>query len=178
MGRKLAKLIFLLFVVLVLAPWPVAYAYDDMASLTGGGAIQVQVADPSVSPTCTAFRGAVGSVTPGDLFYVDATDDAGDIRVTLHLSNSDELISWYRFLVVKVGVYVEDNGGEWARAPMTDGELTPETRITLQDAEAGFVLPGYARYKVALDGGSFNARSVNVGGGSAAPQFSLAVNQL
>ncbi len=166
------RLIFALLAMLLLAPWPVAYAYDNTKA--GTGAVQIEAAQPSAAPSWKAYGGAIGGVsTPGDLFYIDTTGSTADISTTLYLTNSDELIHQYRYLILRVGVYSQTGVNQWSKAARVSGEALPDTYITMQTGKVDFTLPGDARYKVTIDGGSFYA-SRNTKDGSS-PQFYLTV---
>jgi len=164
MNKKLLRRIFPLIALALLAPWPIAYAHDVSDGVVGEETVRIEVAEVSAQPTWTVFGKAIGGVTPGDLFYIDATDNPADIVVTLYLTNTQELISYYRYLILKVGVYAEDNG-----------EVIPDTFITMRNGQVSFTLQGYANYKVTIDSGSFYCFSVNGNGGSFSPQFFLEV---
>lgn len=176
MRNKWIKRLFPIMALLLLAPWPVAYAhtYDDEMVRRDG--IQIAVAEASVQPTWTAFGKAIGGVTPGDLFSIGAVDNPADIQVTLYIANARELIGCYRNLILKVGVYAESAGGDWEKAFLSSGELVPDTFITLSSGQVSFTLPGLAKYKVTIDGGSFYCITTNSGGGSLSPQFYLEVD--
>ncbi|GAI70735.1 unnamed protein product, partial [marine sediment metagenome] len=92
MRNKWIKRFFPLIVLLLLAPWPVAYAHDISDGVIGEETVQIEVAETSAQPTWTAFGKAISGVTPGDLFYIDATDNPADIVVTLYITNAQELI--------------------------------------------------------------------------------------
>ena len=170
MRNKWIKRFFPIIVLLLLAPWPVAYAHtydDDMA---GQDAVQIEVAEASAKPTWTVFGGAIGGVsTPGDLFYIDATDNPADIQVTLYITNANELIGCYRNLILEVGVYAESDTGEWEKA-------STDTFITMRNGQVSFTLPGYAEYKVTIDGGSFYCTTANSNSSSLSPHFYLEVD--
>jgi len=171
------KKIFPLLAVLLLAPWPVAFAHDVSDGVIGQETARIEVAEASAAPTWTAFRRALGGVTtPGDLFYIDATSNTVDIEVTLYLTNTQELSHCYRYLILKVGAYAESNAGQWEKASMGDSEPIPDTFITLRDARVSFTLPGYAKYKITLDSGSFYCTNTNGGRDSLSPQFYLTVD--
>ncbi len=175
--RNKMKWLFPLLALLLLTPWPIAYAHNYTNDTAGQGAVRVEVAEPSAAPTWTVFRRAIGGVsTPGDLFYIDATSNTADIRVNLYLTNAQELSHYYRYLILKVGVYVEGNAGQWQKASMGDSEPIPDTFITLRDARVSFTLPGYAKHKVTIDSGSFYCTNVDVDGSSLSPQFYLTVD--
>jgi len=168
MRNKWIKRFFPLFALLLLAPWPVAYAhtYDDEASQD---TVRIEIAEASAAPTWTAFGKAIGGVTPGDLFYIDATDNPADIQVNLYITNAQELINCYRNLILRVGVYAESNTDEWEIVPT-------DTFITMRNGQVSFTLAGLAKYKVTIDSGSFYCTTTNTDGGSLSPQFYMEVD--
>ncbi len=172
MPLKLSRLIFPLGV-LLLTPWPVAFAQSQAAA--GLTPVQIQAVAPSSAPTWQVFGGAIGGVDmPGDLFYIDVTGSAGDMVATLYLTNTRELCHGYRYLVLKIGLYAWSSDGRWQRAVSGDGGLIPDTYLTLRNGQVSFLLSGYGKYKVTIDGGSFYATYAR---GSVSPQFYLTVNQ-
>ena len=176
MKNKWIKRFFPIFALLLLAPWPIAYAHDYTNGTADQDTVRLEVAEDAVAPTWTAFGKAIGGVTPGDLFYIDATDNPADIQVTLYITNAHELISCYRNLMLKVGVYAQSDTDEWDKASMSNGELVPETLITLRNGQVSFTLQGCAKYKVTIDGGSFYCTTTNTDSGSLSPQFYLEVD--
>jgi len=176
MRNRFTKLIFPLVAALLLAPWPVAYAYSYEDELVRPGTIQIETAEPSAAPSAVAFGRAVSGVTPGDLFYIDATDSATDFTVTLYITNAEELSHCYRYLILEVGGYVEGEAGEWVRVSGYDGGPAPETFITLRNGSVSFSLYGYARYKITIDGGSFYCLTAAADGGTLSPKFYLTVD--
>ena len=167
------KLLFPFLVMLLLVPWPVAYAYDNEAA--GREGVQVEAA-PSAAPSWSTFRGAIGGVTtPTDLFYIDTTNEAVDVFVTLHITNADELIQCYRYLNLKVGVYVQSGVDQWEPAAGSNGEAIPDTYITMQNGRVSFLLPGFAKYKVAIDGGCFYCYQNSPDEDGVSPKFYLTV---
>ena len=177
MTHRFIKKIFPLLAVLLLTPWPVAYAQSYDGDITGQDAVLIEVAEASVAPTWTVFGGAIGGVTtPGDLFYINATNNPADITVTLYITNAQELCHCYRYLILKVGAYVEGNAGEWEKTSKGNGELIPDTFITMRNGQVSFTLVGYAKYKLTIDGGSFYSFSTTSDRGSFSPQFYLTVD--
>ncbi len=169
MRNKWIKRFFPLIVLLLLVPWPIAYAHDVSDGVVGEETIHIETAEVSVQPTWTAFGKAIGGVTSGDLFYIDATDNPADIQVTLYITNANELIGCYRNLILEVGVYAESDTGEWEKA-------STDTFITMRNGQVSFTLPGYAEYKVTIDGGSYYCTTANTESGSLSPQFYLEVD--
>lgn len=122
--KSLFKRLFPFVVLFLLAPWPVAYAFENSG---GQPAIQVSSAQTSAQPRWTVFGNAVGKVTPGDLFVIDTTNSTADMPVTLYMTNSDELVHSYRYLILKVGFYKQKADGGWtkgrSRRPVASGHL-------------------------------------------------------
>ena len=177
MRNKWIKRFFPLIAAFLLAPWPIAYAYDYNSDITSQDTVQIEVAGASVRPTWTVFEKTTGGVsTPGALFYIDATNNAADIQANLYITNAQELIHYYRYLILKVGIYVEISDGEWMEAANGDGERIDDIFITLRDGRVSFTLPGYTKHKVTIDSGSFHCINANADEGSLSPQFYLTVD--
>jgi hypothetical protein len=163
-----------LIAVLLLAPWPIVYAQDYASAASKNDSIQIEVAEPSVMPSWQTFGGAIGGVdNPGDLFYINANDNPADILVTLHLTNTNELSCCYSYLILKVGVYVQDDTGEWKPASSNDGAPVPDIFITDRNGRVNFKLPGFAKYKVTIDSGSYYCFTTQTSNGGVSPQFYL-----
>ena len=138
--------------------------------------VQVQAAEASAAPTMTVFGKAISGVESGDLFYIDATNNAADIQATLYITNTEELIHNYRYIILKVGAYARGDDGEWKNPSGNNGEPAPDTFITMRNGQASFTLSGYANYKLTIDSGSINCITTNAEGGSLSPQFYLEVD--
>ena len=167
------KLILLLLATLLLTPWPVAYAYDN--TMAEQAAIQVEAAESSAAPHWNAFGKAIGGVTPGDLFYIDTDNNTTDMLITLHITNTDELIHYYRYLTLNVGVYVQTGTDQWEKATTGNGELLPDTYITILNGRVSFTLPGYAKYKITIDKGCFYCYGTGTDESAISPTFYLTV---
>lgn len=177
MGNRWLKRLFPVIALLMLTPWPVAYAATYTGDVNGQETIRVEAADPSLAPSFGYVVGKTigGVTTPGDLFYIDATDSPADVQATLYITNAMELSRSYRYLILRVGVYVRDDSGGWERAVLANGKPIPDTFITMRDGQVSFTLPGLAEYKVTIDGGSYYCRSAVAEGGSVSPQLYLTV---
>ena len=174
MKKSLLKKVFPLIAVLLLAPWPVVYAYDTSNNMPGHDVARIEVAPPSEMPDWQVFGRAIGGVDkPGDLFYIDATENSTDITGTLYITNTQPLSHCYGYLILKVGVYVKNDADEWQEATQPNGEPLPDSFITLQNGRISFSLPGYADYKITIDSGCFKCHNTAADGGSVAPQFFL-----
>lgn len=169
------KLILFVLAVLLLTPWPVAYAYD--VGMAGELAVvQVEAAEPAAAPSWQVYGRAIGGVTnPGDLFYIDATGYGADILVTLHLTNAAELINYYRYQIFKVGVYAQTETEQWEPAIGGNGEVIPAIYITMRNGNICCILPGYDKYKITIDSGSFYCLSNSSDVSAISPDFYLTV---
>ena len=167
------RLIFIILCLILLAISPVAYVYGIDDSVLGQETVQVQAAEPSEAPSFTAFGRAIGGVTPGDLFFIDATEKMSDIHLTLYFTNTQSLIHYYRYMILKVGIYVESSAGKWQRAAGYDSQPIPDTFITLSNGEVSFTVAGGANYKGTIDGGRFYCITASAESDSLSPQFYL-----
>jgi hypothetical protein len=165
------KLIFVLLAALLLTPWPVAYAYDDV--IVGRNQIQIKAAAPTATPILNVFGKAVGNVTRGDLFYIDTGDITNDISVTLHITNTDELIKHYRYMNLNIGVYAQTYNGRWQKVATGEGEMLPDIYITMSNGHVSFTLTGHARYKITVDSGCFYCYGTGNGEIAVSPAFYL-----
>jgi hypothetical protein len=174
--KRLLKRIFPIIAFMLLIPWPVAYGYEASGASAAQEPIQVTAAEATAQPTWTAFGKAIGSVTAGDLFYIDATDNPADISATLYLTNAEELVSSYRYLILKVGLYSQVAEGDWQKVTEYNGEPVPDTFITMSNGQVSFTLPGAGDYKITIDGGSFYCYGAGAGERSHSPNFYLEIN--
>jgi len=175
---KLTRFILLLSAILLLNPWLASYAYGVSDGVPGHEAVYVEAAESSAAPSATFFGKAIGSVTPGDLFYLDATGKAHDITVTLCLTNAHELTPCLRYLILEVGVYFESSDGLWRKASLWNGNPVPDTFITLRNSPVSLILAGYTKYKVTVDAGSFYCLTANTKGNFVSPRFYLTVEEV
>ena len=112
---------FPLLAVLMLVPWPVAYAFDSARVQAESEEVSITPAPPPEMPHWKAFGKAIGGVSqPGTIFYLDAAESTMDFPVTLYLTNASELASAYRYLHLRVGVYVQNGAGGWEKASGSD----------------------------------------------------------
>jgi hypothetical protein len=173
MKNRWIKRTFPFIALALLLPWPVAYAADVAAGSNQDG-IRIEIAE-EMPPNFTVLGETIGSVPSGDLFYVDTTNEAADRVATLYLANADELIGHYTFMNLKIGVYV-DQHGEWEPACGSDGQPIPETILSMRNGLVSFLLPGIARYKISINGGSYYCTNSNDDDGCLSPQLYLEVN--
>jgi len=165
------KLLFPLIAALLLAPWPVAYAYDDALAITTS--VNIAPAEEAAAPKMNAFRYAIGGVTPGDLFYVDSATATADMHLTLYITNTNELVHQYRYINLKIGIYVQTDTDRWEEVTWGEEEAPQEIYITMQGGMTEFTLPGYASYKITIEKGCFYCYGDGTNEGAVSPQFYL-----
>ena len=170
--RRIITFIIIIVLAVFFIPRLVSAAYGQTNDANGNSAIQVAAAALSSAPSAEFYGGAIGSVTPGDLFYVDAAGNPGDISLSLHITNTDDLIHYLRYLTLKVAVYVEDSNRQWIKPVINGGEF-PETYLTLQNSPVTFTLPGGAHYTIAIESGCFYCLSAGHAGNNFPPRFYL-----
>ncbi len=164
------KLLFPVIAALLLTPWPVAYAYDEAMAVDTP--MTLQVADPAASPSLQAYGHAIGSVTPGDLFYIDISETPADTFYTLYITNTDELIRYYRYMNLNIGVYVQTGIDKWEKA----GGNPPDIYLTMHNGTVDIKLPGCGNYKIKVDKGCFYCHGVGSDGSIASPEFYLSTS--
>ncbi len=174
MKKTWIKRLFPVLAVLLLAPWPVAYAYDFNDGMVSPNGVRLEIAEAPSQPAWRVNRNAIGGVgEPIDLFYIDTADRAADTPVNLYLTNAEELIGRYRYMILNVGIYKEGSDGGWEKFSGPDYENMTEIFITLRDARVNFNLPGYGEYKITIDGGSYYLTGADNGAGGLSPRFYL-----
>jgi hypothetical protein len=163
---------FVLIAALLLAPWPIMYAYDGVNA--DSNITDIQSAGSANAPQLKAYGNAVGHVSPGDLFYVDMTGRQGDVNYQLIISNADELVHAYRFMNLKIGIFVQgEDDAHWTRLAASNGDELPDIYITMFSGLVDFTLPGGARYKIVIDTGCFYCYAIKEGTQIAMPSFYL-----
>ncbi len=136
--------------------------------------VRLEIAGAPSQPAWQVNGNAIGRVRePIDFFYIGAADRAAGIRVTLYLTNTEELISHYRYLILNLGIYQEVSDGKWEKISGPDCENMTDFLITLVDARVRFSLGGYGRYKITIDSGSYCFTGKGNAGGGLSPRFYL-----
>jgi hypothetical protein len=164
------KLLFPVIAALLLAPWPVAYAYDEAMAVNAP--MTIEAAEPGATPSLQAYRNFIGSITPGDLFYIDVSETATDTFYTLCITNTDELIRNYRYMNLNIGVYVQTDIDKWEKV----GVNPPDIYLTMQNGAVDIKLPGCGNYKITVDKGCFYCHGVGAEGNVASPEFYLSTS--
>jgi hypothetical protein len=128
-----------------------------------------------VSPTWNPLQNYAGNITAGDVYYVDATPYAGDIRVTIYLTNSGQLYQDYTYLNLKVNVWT-GSGSSWTQGTLVADATDATDYITLDKGMASFILQGNAKYCISIDDGDYYCIHTTVDGShSLSPDFYLDV---
>jgi hypothetical protein len=165
------KILFAFVAALLLAPWPVAYAYDDVLAMNSPA--NIESAGEAAAPKMNVFGHAIGGITAGDLFYIDSDNMTADTHYTLYITNTDELAGQYRYMNLKIGIYLQVDTDQWEEVSWGTDEERHEFYITMQSGMTEFTLPGYASYKITLDNGCFYCYGVDENGNVAIPRFYL-----
>jgi hypothetical protein len=158
---------------LLLAPWPIVYAYEGV-NADSETSPTIQAAAAEYGPVIKAYGNAVGKVTSGELFYIDLTGTQVDSRYQLMITNSDELVHDYRFMNLKVGIYVQgEDENHWTKMAATNGDKLPDMFITMFTGTVDFNLRGGTRYKIIIETGCFYCYGLTQEAEAAAPSFYL-----
>jgi len=157
--------------ILLLTPWPVAYAYGDV--LDGNNTVEIEPAGTGSAPKWNAYGNAIGSVIPGDLFYVSTTNATVDTLFILSITNTDELIKSYRYITLKVGIFMQTDTDTWEKVTPVEDNVSTDTYLTMAKGKVCFALPGYGNYKITIDKGCFYCYGSTEGRSIAAPEFYL-----
>ena len=129
--RKVLKLT-LVVAVLLLLPWLTSIAYGNSNDAPAPAGVRVAAAGQAAAPQATFLGDAHGSVTPGDLFYIDATGSPHDMAISLYITNADELTHYLRYFILRVTVYSASEDGQWQPTPLRFGSLKEIAGFLLQ----------------------------------------------
>jgi hypothetical protein len=130
-----------------------------------------------VAPDWTPIVERPGSITAGDVYYIDSTSYTGDVMVTLYLTNASALSCDYSYLDMQVNVW-EDSNGTCDQAVLADGSAIGTVFLTIPNGSTSFILHGNTTYCVTIDGGSYYCIDTDAAGGSLSPNFYLDVSPL
>ena len=178
--KKVIIIILTSIIVLAAGSWITSTAYghtNDNTNLnaTVNGEINVTPAPTEDTPTIDFYGNYLGSVEAGDLFYINAAENQPDFSINLCITNTDVLVKSYRYMILKVTVYVEDSEGQWQQITEQNGIALPATYITLENPQVNFNLIGLANYKVTIESGSYKSLPRTTDN-DVAPQFYLNTN--
>ncbi len=131
----------------------------------------------NVAPTWSPVLGDPGSITAGDLYYIDTQSYTGDVYVTLYISNPDALSLDYSYLNMKANVWYL-NGANWDQATLVGPDVIGDVFLTLENGFVSFLLEGNTQYCISLDGGNYYLVDTNALGGDLSPDFYIEVEPL
>ena len=107
-----------------------------------------------VSPSWSPVKNQTGAITHGDVYYVDVSNYAGDVRVTIYLTNAGLLAKDYTYLNMMVNVRA-GSSGTWTQAtPVGDSDNATDY-LTLDKGTVSFILQGSTHYCISIDGGAY-----------------------
>jgi hypothetical protein len=178
--KKVIIITLITIIVLAAGSWITSTAYghtndNTILNATVNGEINVTPAPAENTPAIDFFGNYIGSVEAGDLFYINAAENQPDFSIDLCITNTDELVKSYRYMILKVTVYIEDNEGQWQEVTSQNSIELPATYITLENPQVTFNLFGLANYKVTIESGSYKSLPRTTDG-DVAPQFYLNTN--
>lgn len=122
------------------------------------------------------FINTAGTVTEGDLYYVDTTGYTGDVLVTVYMTNAGMLVKDYTYLNLLVNVW-SNPSGSWVQAARADDSPIGSVYLTEINGSVSMVLLGDNKYCITIDGGSYYCISTSAAGGSLEPAFYIEVKQ-
>jgi hypothetical protein len=138
---------------------------------TGGAAPFTQV-----PPSWTPVKNKTGAITPGDVYYVDTTNYAGDVKVALYLTNSGLLAMDYAYLNMRVNFWAGASGA-WTQATPVGDTANATDYLTLDKGTVSFILLGGTHYCISIDSGDYYCVDTVVDGThDISPQYYLNVS--
>jgi hypothetical protein len=178
--KKAIIITLITIIILAAGSWITSTAYghtNDNTTLnaTVEGDIKVTPAPDEDTPHIDFFGNYIGSVAAGDLFYINALENQPDFTIDLYITNTDGLVKSYRYMILKVTVYIEEAAGNWQEVNELNGIELPDQFITLDNPRVTFNLTGQANYKVTIESGSYKSWP-HTTDDDVAPQFYLNTN--
>lgn len=141
------------------------------------------------SPSWSPSASSAGSVTAGDIYYIDLGTYTGDILVTLYINNPTALAKMYSYINLAIVAYgTTSNNTAWASAPISQfksgdyfttylGISTGYVSFILKNSDSTTEATSVHRYfAIAVGGGSYYCISTTASG-SLEPQFFIDVKQ-
>ncbi|HSW58947.1 MAG TPA: hypothetical protein VLH15_11115 [Dehalococcoidales bacterium] len=130
-----------------------------------------------VAPTWNPVITQPGSITAGDLYYFNSTGYAGDMLVTVYITNPSELSQNYSYLNLEINIR-SGGSGAWVQSTLADGSPIGTVYLTLVNGFTSFILSGNTAYNISIDGGNYYCIDTDAAGGSLSPSFYLEVQPL
>ena len=116
-----------------------------------------------VPPTWAPVKNQAGSITSGDVYYVDASTYTGDIRVTVYLINTGLLAKDYTYLNMELNVWA-GSSATWVQATPVNDTGNATGYLTLDNGAVSFVLQGSTHYCFSIEGGAYYCIDTTVDG--------------
>jgi hypothetical protein len=107
-----------------------------------------------VPPTWSPSKKHAGNITAGDVYYVDCTGSAANVRVTIYVTNSGKLVNDYTYLNMQVNIRA-GSSGIWTQATTADDSTNATDYLTFDKSAISFILIGSTHYDISIDGGDF-----------------------
>ncbi len=169
MRRNILIFAFVAAVLMVLVGRLTTTAYG--ASAPARQDVRIESAGIAAAPKTVFFGNAHGSITPGDLYYIDLSDSANQTRcATIYITNADSLYRYLRYLILNIGVYVKNESGGWDKCPQANSPL-----LTLKNGSSDVILPCPGYFKITVDSGNYYSFANTDMGEMQAPIFNLEV---
>lgn len=144
-----------------------AYLTTTQAISVSGADADIAAVEADGSPSWPAMHGnMIGTIETTSLFKVTPDPSyTGDLLISVNLTNADELIKCYRFLMMKIGIFTP-----------ADDQVGRTELLTIKNGTVSFELPrgaGWADfYRVKITSGSFHTLKGTAGAGeSFSPSF-------
>lgn len=139
----------------------------------------------NIAPTWSPVIEQAGTITAGDIYYLDCASYLGDVMVTLHLTNPAALAKDYSYLNLLVNVWSGGAGVWTTQATNADGSAiysagSPlvESFLNIINGNVSFVLAGGTHYCITVDSGNYYCIDTDAIGGSLSPNFYLEIQPL
>lgn len=207
MKKKGVFLFLALVATLAFAGGSFAYAHLQTsstlsASITASGAgvdgayADILASDPlsgyatAATPTWNPAANIAGSISNGDLYYMDIGSYTGDLLVTLYLNNPAALSHDYSYLNMAICVYGTDSSGTaWNTSPISQfvDSSGYTTYLNITNGYVSFILHyndttqtgtgtnTHAYFAITVNGGAYYCINPSASNGNLSPQFYLDV---
>lgn len=143
------------------------------------------------SPSWSPSVDAAGSITAGDIYYIDVGTYTGDILVTIYLNNPAALLKDYSFLNMAIGAYGAGYDSQasptwtWNGSPITQfmTGIYYNYYLTLTNGYVSFILKASdtatdgtnSYFAITIEGGSYYCISTTAG--DLSPDFYIDIRQ-
>jgi hypothetical protein len=98
-----------------------------------------------------------GTITAGDVSYVDATGVSGNIKVAIYFTDAGPWDTLFTTLDMIVNVR-SGQSGTWTQAIDLDGNVNATGTLTLDTGDLSFILAGGTHYDISIDSGDWSLK--------------------